>query len=320
VNSVIFIDCIIVSASDDNSLRFWEMNGEAFKEISTFGMVTSLVYVKEMGKIVSGDDSGIIQFWLIEGQNPVFKLFHEKSTVSHLEHVSLHIYASHFNGTVLVLDLVTHQVLKTFKFFTGLNQIKFCRFSSELLLAGRSGLVGYLNLAKAEESSSIFPGHIGTIHLSAWVEPGSVIFTADCLGNIFLWNVKEKTLIEKVTQNNGKITDISFDSSSLLLGYCSDAPAISVWDLKRFTHTFVLSCPKVPSKIFYFCKDYMIFVTHENHVFFCCFSKCKFVVMMESPGKICSFSVKSKYLVISLQEISYILKFNDLKCPCPSSG
>ena len=315
VNSLIVLNSTLISCSNDQTIQFHQLNKENPQILQLNDKVTSIRISKKLQNLVSGNSYGDIEIWDLKDLGKVFEVRPSEASVGCIQvnWDQVSCWAGYLDGIIVQVDIVYQVVSKKLEFSAGINFILLSKYSNFLVLAGKNGSIGYADCGIEDLQVRSFHGHEALVHRAMWVEEGKIMLTADCLGNVSLWDLEERRLIVKIDEISEYVMDLAFDPETFIIAYSSPSKKIFFYDLVKLSKMPDLTSPSVASKFLYFSNYNLLYQTSDSQVS-CLDIKCtNFISLFSTNHSISSFSIRSKYIVLAVNTKSFtelhVLKF-----------
>lgn len=319
INSLIYSNNTLISCSNDKTIQFHQLSHQTPKTLKLFAKITSINISNKLKKLISGNNHGNVEIWDLNNLEKVFEVQPSPSSVECIQvnWDQIYCWVGFFDGVVVQVDVLFKGVRKKVQFGTGVNFVCLSKYSNFLILAGKNGSVGWVDWGIEDLLVRKFHGHVAVVHRAQWVEEGKIVFTADCLGNVALWDLIERRLIVKVDEISEFIMDLAFDPETFILAYSTSNNKIYFYSLLKLSKIADLNSPSEAAKFLYFSNYNILYMTLSSELTYLETKGRNFISMFCTDKSILSFAVRSIYIILTVTTDSfpefYILKLKNLK-------
>lgn len=262
---------LVASASDDNTVILWDLNGKPNAPPKCLeghtGRVNSVSFSPDGQQLASASDDRTIQLWSKDGK-PLRKLTgHQFSVTSVSFSRDGAILASGSDdGTVKLWNTQTGQELITLKGHQ--DRVRSVSFSPKEDLIASASWDGTVRLWNRDGRQLLKLGKEGDPKVTSvsFSPDGEWIAAGSWDNKIRLWSTTGEWL-QTLAGHSDRVTDISFSLDSMTLASASDDGTVKLWDRQDGTETQILKIPRV-SRVSFLDNETILTTGGENLVRF----------------------------------------------------
>jgi WD40 repeat protein/uncharacterized caspase-like protein len=231
---------MIVSSSDDSTIRLWDKFGNRIREPlrGHSGIVWSVDISPDSNMLVSSTHEGAIWLWDTDG-NKIAEICKANSVAVRSVRFSpdgQSIVSGSDDGTINLWDKDRKKTRKTLAKHSGLiYSASFSPDGEKVVSAGDNGEIHLWD--KSGNSIKILsdPSQSSSAVWSASFSPdGTMIVSCDASGYMRLWNSEGASLCEPIKAHEGIVCSVSFSPDSTKIASVGIDRLVRVWDLRVF--------------------------------------------------------------------------------------
>ncbi len=234
IESVAVSDRAIASASWDNTIRLWNLNGDAIKTpaIGHKGAVYTVSFGSN--ELASAGEHGDIKLWTLQGK--LLKQWKAHDTqINSLSFAGELLASASGDGTVKLWRDGT--LVRTLSSRNGqVYSVSFSPDGQTIATAHQDGTLKQWRVSDGREIN-VFTGHTGAIYSVSFSPDGKVLASSSYDNSVKLWRL-ENPLRRVLRGHTAEVNSVSFSPTGQQIVSASQDGSIKLWDVNgRFLST-----------------------------------------------------------------------------------
>jgi WD40 repeat protein len=221
---------LIVSASADNTLKLWNLNGNLIKTITGHNdKIWDVVFSPNGQLIASGGADNIIKIWDLQG-----KLIYEFTGHTDIYNIKFSpdgnlIASTREGGTIRIWDINQKKLVTTLAINQDdINSINFSPDGQSIVLGSKNGTVKIWNLNT--NLATNFPKNKAGIFTVNFSNNGQMIIAGDLKGKIQIFSL-DGQLLNSFMAHKGIVRNVQFSKDDQQIISAGDDSLIKFWSL-----------------------------------------------------------------------------------------
>ncbi|MCB9502421.1 MAG: TIR domain-containing protein, partial [Deferribacteres bacterium] len=227
---------IIASASDDNTVRLWDVNN--YKEIALLKghtyTVYSVAFSSDRNTIASASADNTVRLWDANNHKEIVLLIGHTNWVRAVAFSSdgNTIVSASSDNTVRLWDANNHKEIARLNGHTkAISSVVFSSSGNTVASASDDQTIRFWNTKTHKEIAQL-KGHNNTVRAVAFSNNGNTIASASDDHTIRLWNLKRKNEIVQLNGHTKAVLSVAFSNDENTIISASDDKTIRLWDVK----------------------------------------------------------------------------------------